>query len=102
MSFYAVPSSLRATHGNYPISFQLFVQFRPRLSAVAQPKDASALGWDFKAKKEIEGKATTATVFNPAEPLKDQSKTVVMKTPGLVKSPTVIGEPTSTEMLDAL
>ncbi|MEP7357115.1 MAG: VgrG-related protein, partial [Anaerolineales bacterium] len=41
-------------------------EFRPRLSAVGQPKDASALGWDFKAKKEIEGKAATATVFNPA------------------------------------
>jgi uncharacterized protein involved in type VI secretion and phage assembly len=41
-------------------------EFRPRLSGVGQPKDASALGWDFKAKKEIEGKATTATKFNPA------------------------------------
>ncbi len=38
--------------------------FRPRLSGVGQPKSGSAQGWDFKAMKEIEGKATTATKFN--------------------------------------
>ena len=39
-------------------------EFRPRLSGVGQPKTGSAQGWDFKAMKEIEGKATTATKFN--------------------------------------
>ncbi len=39
-------------------------EFRPRLSGVGQPKTASAQGWDFKALKAIEGKATTATKFN--------------------------------------
>ena len=41
-------------------------EFRPRLSGVGQPKTASSQGWDFKAMKEIVGKATTATRFNKA------------------------------------
>ena len=43
---------------------EMLREFRPRLSGVGQPKTASAHGWDFKAMKEIEGKATTATKFN--------------------------------------
>ena len=29
LSLYAVPASLQATHGNHPVSFQLFIQLRP-------------------------------------------------------------------------
>src|SRR5262249_42973934 len=39
-------------------------EFRPRLSAVGQPKKASAEGWDFKTKAVIEGEVTTPTKFN--------------------------------------
>jgi hypothetical protein len=35
VSGYAVPEALRATHGAHPISFQLFVQIRPRIGGMA-------------------------------------------------------------------
>ena len=34
VSGYAVPEALRATHGAHPISFQLFVQIRPRVGGM--------------------------------------------------------------------
>src|SRR5262249_7314150 len=49
---------------------EMLRDLRPRLSGVGQPKTGSAQGWDFKAMKEIEGKATTATKFNEGGKIK--------------------------------
>ena len=29
VTLYAVPAALQPTHGTYPVSFQLFIRFRP-------------------------------------------------------------------------
>ena len=36
VSFYAAPPELQATHGRYPVSFQLFVQVRPPVGAMGR------------------------------------------------------------------
>jgi Rhs element Vgr protein len=49
------PASTKLSYGNE------LIEFRPRLSAVAQPNKSVATGWDIKTKKTIEAKVTTAT-----------------------------------------
>jgi Rhs element Vgr protein len=64
LSFKKADSKLSDTAGPDLEWPEMLREFRPRLSGVGQPKTGSAQGWDFKAMKEIEGKATTATKFN--------------------------------------
>jgi Rhs element Vgr protein len=51
------------------------IEFRPRLSAVAQPAKAVATGWDIKTKKALEAKVTTSTKL---------AKTGISKAPGAI------------------
>lgn len=51
------------------------IEFRPRLSAVAQPGKSVATGWDIKTKKTVEAKVTASTKL---------AKTGVTKAPGAI------------------
>ena len=36
MTFYAVPPALKATHGDHPVSFQIFFRLRPPVGAMGR------------------------------------------------------------------
>jgi len=63
------PDGTKLTYGNE------LIEFRPRLSAVAQPNKSISTGWDIKTKKTVEAKVTTATKL---------TKTGLTKAPGAI------------------
>lgn len=56
-------SSIGGSAGEYTLGDQL-LEFRPRVSAVSQPTQVMARGWDWKAKAAVVGTASSASPLN--------------------------------------